>query len=684
MSEERENRPMGAPGMHRCNVHDAVLPGIIILVHGVNSDGEWFNQTEEGLIKGLNKRLGFDQSKQPDRCLLSEVKYAPEILPGGKLNDTLDGKTFISDAGRSPVIRFRWGYKIAGQDATDPNAADEDKEYKQSGRIWLNEMDAWGGGPLQNGTTALPYMWGVGMDDRVFWWWYTNMFPVDGREIYACPPRAYYAHAAHRLKELIKAIRAKQPDCPITVVCHSQGNMITLGSAMLGMKEDAIADTYVMCNPPYNLEAPMAEAVTYAKMPDGTGEFGHVTDKARQETFKRFLAGVAKRAGKGQTTAQINDRLAFKNIDTCETIFKLAAFPKGAAARKPPQPGMDRDNRGKVFLYCNPHDQLIGISPVQGIGWKGLRKEDILAVEGEGIIYQRVWAQPGGNQSPPFAVGSEAWPKYRYIDDNYDPKQFWHPKPPMMRYELSLNPSQGFVSRIVTIFTSIFIWPVTHLLNIPINGDPDKNWEIPITAPVLPEPVTPMSKRYDQDPANFDEEYDPVPNTLNPHNIDKWRDILPKDLPEKAQPIGNKATEAQWEFETNARIEAAKRRGEMGSSDEDRRAAMKRYLAENPNATDHGTILTNPDHAEKALAYDVAVGCVDQSKITADDMWQFRQFAHWMFLKEAKLDTEGFEKYWGDGLFKKHQVQYTYNHAHMAANTDIDGERKQNFFGVLR
>lgn len=680
MFTKLENRPMGVPGMHRCDVHDTVLPGIIILVHGVNSEGEWFEETEKGLIDGLNHRLGFDRAKQPDRCLLKKVDYASEILPGGKLNRQLDGKTFISDAGRSPVIRFRWGYKIAGQDGTDPNAVDEDKEYKQSGRIWLNEMDAWGGGPFQNGTTALPYMWGVGMDDRVFWWLYTNMFPVDGREVYASPARAYYAHAAHRLKELIKAIRSKQADCPITVVCHSQGNMVTLGAAMLGMKEDAIADTYVMCNPPYNLTAPGVEKITNAKQQAGMGEFGHVTDAARQETFRRFLAGVAQRGGKGQPRDQINNRLAFKDCDTGETIFELKPFPEGDAARTPPVPGIDRDNRGKVFLYCNPHDQLIGITPIQGIGWKGLSSKDIKQVDGEGKFYQRVWAQPGGNQSRPFAVGSPDWSSYRYIADNHDPKQFWCPKPPMMRYELSLNASQGFISRILTVATSIFIWPVTHLLNIPINDDPDKTWEVPITAPVLREPVTPKSKRYGEISANFDEGYDPVPDALDQTNRDKWQDILPKD----AKPLGNEATEAQWEYESNARIEAAKRRGEMGSSDEDRRSAMKRYLAENPNATDHGTILTNPEHAKKVLAYDVAVGCVNSDKITAEDMWQFRQFAHWMYIGTLALDKEGFIQYWGDGLFKDHQVQYTYNHAHMVANTDIVDERKQNFFGVLR
>ena len=36
------------------------LPGLIIFVHGVNSEGEWYNDAEEALCQGLNRRLGQD------------------------------------------------------------------------------------------------------------------------------------------------------------------------------------------------------------------------------------------------------------------------------------------------------------------------------------------------------------------------------------------------------------------------------------------------------------------------------------------------------------------------------------------------------------------------------------------------------------------------------------------------
>lgn len=36
------------------------FPGIIILVHAVNSTGEWFSIAENKLCEGLNKRLGLN------------------------------------------------------------------------------------------------------------------------------------------------------------------------------------------------------------------------------------------------------------------------------------------------------------------------------------------------------------------------------------------------------------------------------------------------------------------------------------------------------------------------------------------------------------------------------------------------------------------------------------------------
>lgn len=36
------------------------LPGLIIFVHGVNSEGEWYNNAEQALCDGINNRLSLE------------------------------------------------------------------------------------------------------------------------------------------------------------------------------------------------------------------------------------------------------------------------------------------------------------------------------------------------------------------------------------------------------------------------------------------------------------------------------------------------------------------------------------------------------------------------------------------------------------------------------------------------
>jgi pimeloyl-ACP methyl ester carboxylesterase len=679
---------MSTPGTPYARVDMVHQPGIIIFVHGVNSDGEWYDAAESGLLKGLSSRMGLDQALSGD-AVLRPVAYAKELKPDGNLNREVKGHNFITDPCHSPVIRFRWGYKAAGQDGT-PGAQDEVTEY--GGKIYLNELEAWGGGPFQNGTSALPYMWGLGLDDRVFWWLYANMFPVDGREVYASPPRAYFAHAAHRLKELIKAIRDKQVDCPITVVCHSQGNMVTLAAALLGEKEKALADTYVLCNPPYSLESLGMDKIINHDDKSAVGQFGSVTTEARTETFKRFLEAVKLRANQApQSLEFINRYHGFKHPETGNTLFELGAFP--ADPKSPPVPGQDRDNRGRVFLYCNPHDQVIGVSPVQGIGWRGVSQAQLGAIGAEGVFHQRVWATPGGKQNPPFAVGAPDWTgrAYRYVDDHHTPGHFWNPPAPRMKFELSLNPNQSIASQIITVLTAPIFLVFTRLVTLRINDEPKKDWAVPITAPVLQEPLVPHAVRYGS-VRDFDEGFDPARDALARADDEKKLKDDTYGGVYQAPGQGNADSEAALRYEHQARIRRIERErdptGKTKLPESDQRAAVTRMLQENPNATDHSTILTNAVHAEKVLAYDVAIGWVNPSLITEADMLAFRQLAHWMMLEEVKdyLPAAGqFMDYWARGFYNKLQLQHTYTMEHMAANAPgITDARERSLLGAIK
>lgn len=677
--------PTGVPGLDRTDAYLPSLPGIVIFVHGVNSDGEWYDAAEEGLIRGLNKRLGRDRAQDP-RAQLQPARYRRELLPDGRLNQGVDGLNFIEDPGFSPVIRFRWGYRAAPKDGT-ADSIDELKEYAP--KIYLNELDAWGGGPFQNGTTALPYMWGEGIDDRVFWWFYLNMFPIEGREIYASPPRAYFVHAAHRLKELIKAIRDKQRDCPITVVCHSQGNMVTMAAALLGEQEAALADTYVLCNPPYSLEALLMDDLANHNMGSGLGQRGAVTQKARVKTFAHFLKAVRECAERQQQPLDlINRYIGFDDPHSGERVFRLERFPDDVKAA--PVPGQDRDNRGRVFLYCNPHDQVIGVSPVQGIGWRGVSQAQLDAVQAEGgRLHQRVWAASAKQQPAPFKVGCPHWTgrDYRYRQDNHDPHTFWHPAPPSMRYVGSFNAQQSWIAKVATVVTAPFLLVATRVMGLSVNAMPAKDWAVPINAPVLPEPVVPKARRYGAD-HDFDEGKDPARDALaRSGDPDKLRDDPYGDVLQQPG-LGDAGTEAAYRYELRARLRMAENRGSIPKDDpQAQRQTLQRLLAENPNATDHSTILTQPLHAEKVLAYDVALGWVDWGRITAADMQLFRTFAHWVMVKDTSKEwavANPFRDYWKRGFMNELQLQRTYTPQHMLQQAPgIADERHQSLLGHL-
>src|SRR5690242_8115999 len=97
------------------------LPGVVIFVHGVNSEGEWFEAAEAGLCKGLNRRLARldDQMehKGPEGGQLTPVNYIDSLTPDGFINPNMNSKSYVKpDPAYSPVIHFRWGYKASKED----------------------------------------------------------------------------------------------------------------------------------------------------------------------------------------------------------------------------------------------------------------------------------------------------------------------------------------------------------------------------------------------------------------------------------------------------------------------------------------------------------------------------------------------------------------------------------------
>jgi hypothetical protein len=653
------------------------LPGIVIFVHGVNSDGEWFSQAEAGLCQGLNDRLRrrSEQLAHPgvEGGQLHPVDYLPDLTADGYLNPDKTAKRLIaSDEHFSPVIHFRWGYKASAEDL-----------QRYGDKIYLNEQNYWGGGPFANGCTSLPDLWGEGLTDELFLWLHMqHMNPTNDRIVYACPPRAYCVLAALRLARLVQAIREKQADVPVTIVCHSQGNMVGLAAAFLGDRlapatdrsanaGRCVADAYVLCNPPYSLvDRNFAQSWTERNLADAQGNKGRQVREARIATLRAFFDIVRAQAANGQPAATIDE--AMKN--------EAHGFD-AQADRQRHGFGPAQATLGRVTLYFNPHDQVISALTIQGIGWRGLSRQEIVDTNGAGVFCQRVFAQN-------FTVGKSGdydfWKHHHGKGIAPGSKAFWSPASPPARYSISkgLDASGNWAAKIMTVASAPIMYVLAGMSATPVNALPPREWTTPLAGPDLPDPFLPEALRFGHASTAFDEGTD-APGASR----DQARERIAGDpyggehsagASDAAR--GDAASEAALRYEHHALLRMqAKREGLYKQSDqakgrygvadqvseEDnldsasdgyrdwRSRKIKEVLARtlDTHATDHSTILTNPLHAQKALAYDVAIGVCHINK---EDLGILRQMADWRYLKSLEDDNSSreFFEYFLTGLFK--------------------------------
>lgn len=652
------------------------LPGIVIFVHGVNSDGEWFRQAEEGLCKGLNDRLKRRDEHMayptPQGGQLRPVDYLPELTPDGFINPDVSARRFMQPTENfSPVIQFRWGYKAS---------AEELQAYGNA--IYLNEQNYWGGGTFANGCTALPDLWGAGLSDELFLWLHVqHLNPTNDRRVYACPPRPYYVLAALRLARLVQAIRIKQADAPITIVCHSQGNMIGMAAAFFGDRLPpavdgtgksgrCVADNYVLCNAPYSLvRSNTSQGLVERGMKDSEGNGGRQTGDARIGTLKAFFDIIRQQASAEQAADKIDERMknAAHGFDAQSDRKKYGYGPAPSTC-------------GRVTLYFNPHDQVISSSTIQGIGWRGLSQEEIDATNGADVFCQRVFSQY-------YNVGAKG--KYDFWADQHNkPKRgsqdFYHPHSPKASYELSkgLSANTNWFGKVMTVASAPILYIVSGLAGVRINALPPNNWITPLSAPNLPETFAPEAVRFGQSSKAFDQGMDAPGDARDkarqraaddpyagdrkvPHHATKEARLKGTDAAE-----GDTGSEAALRYEHHAMLRMDARRERLYRNtdkvtEEDapetastkykawRNEKIREALADNidTHATDHSTIMTNPMHAQKALAYDVAIGVC---RIRPADLAELRVMADWRYLNSiSKTDlNSAFLDYFLVGTYK--------------------------------
>lgn len=386
-----------------CNVGvPRPLPCIVILVHGVNDEGEAYPNQETGIIDGLHKRL--------DRTDLYPHEWKGTLTKQGEA-----GQQKIKVPGRSPVIPFYWGYKPVTHDdwkadqkkyrdevsklsdgahlpydtyqENDPEKMaamgnDGSNTVKFQNDSFKNTLDvnfAQNGGTFANATTNIPDMLGPGSNGLVvaaagFGTLYMNGGNFT-HPIFHNPHRIYQFFAAQRLADLILQIRNNQETRQdvINIVAHSQGTIITMLANMLVKQQgEQPANCVILNHSPYSLESRFSENLQ---------EGHHQTDTARQKTFKNFCHLMATQYKGGQHTEE-----------EISMLEKLCALQKHDKNKWRSDPRYSRNNHGKVYNYFCPVDGTVSLQNVQGIGWRGVPK-DIAA--GIPNLYQRVFYQYG-------------------------------------------------------------------------------------------------------------------------------------------------------------------------------------------------------------------------------------------------------------------------------------------------
>lgn len=377
------------------------MPGVIIFVHGVNSEGEWYDVAEQALCEGLNERLGLGGT---------EFKLkANSYLDRDKASQVSHVRRYnAADPGNSPVIRFYWGYR--GPEKTtgrfkiplrNISGTDFWKRTEQDKGPWF-----WGGGPFQNGTNNLQQLWsGRGFSRTLFRVINLQLLNTEPeRQLQDAPVRDYYPHAAKRLANLIDRIRRQYPHDTITVMSHSQGTMIAMAATALC--ETRAPDALFVMNSPFTLDDKDTDAAT-------SGD-ARPTEGARLRTFRNIANRIKadKRA--------LDERL--------KSLLQVGKTP----ANEPWRPDItrddgipERDNHGRLYVYFSPHDRVMGMTALQSIGWQGL--PDALLRELDGTVYQRMLARltPCGDDPGSKPFGRLPDMKGGPLCNPDDPKEFW-------------------------------------------------------------------------------------------------------------------------------------------------------------------------------------------------------------------------------------------------------------------
>lgn len=588
------------------DIYLSMMPSIIIFVHGVNSEGEWYKNAEAHFCEGLNARLGREgQSKLVANTYLGadpiSNKESPDLdlIQTGQFN--------------SPVIPFYWGYQ---------SHPDEIDKYDISLRDEGKGRGYWGGGPFQNGCTTLQDMYGDGVQDLIGFIDPQTINPIEGRAVHRCPPRHYMVHAAQRLAFLIDTIR-QQPggyQQTINLVCHSQGNMIGMLSQL--MVKTRAADTLHLNQPPYSLDY-----VPLMVLASNVFNIHIPTVNARKRTLKNIADKIARDFN---SPHPVTGKKVFSEQALWQDIKPLIAGDNYDEQNQ-------ADHRGKVFLNFCAHDRLIGVTAIEGIGWQGI--EDYSLLMSMPNFSQRVFA--GG-----VTLGKSTGYYYDFSEARVD-DQFWYPEPERVHLRLS-----GKDNGIIILGSTLAQGPVIGILTsgvlginytynqsgtaglMPIYNDP-KDRRVYINAPIInsrnengkPKPLTVELKKRGSGGISYDQ------GTIKLIDDTTKRDwpYLVADIPRKTQVVkGFNYTDYAGQYMMAHPVMPQYEYKTITESDAEFTARVESISGA---VTDHSNILAHEKYPEiitNILTYDLAIGI--NTMYRDRDFWTYlHKLADWTY-----------------------------------------------------
>lgn len=564
------------------------MPCVVIFVHGVNSEGEWYEKTEKGLLAGLNERLGRSDLR-PNEFIEKDKRTLLRLK-------------------NSPVIPFHWGYRAPEEQTSqgtfpyriplktrDPWPGPEGSttytyhpysfkhpETNRKGTYY------WGGGPFQNGTTALNMFWHEGFDPKVLGVvdvGSPGINPERDRPLNEAPKRTYYVNASLRLAKLIDTIYEQYPNDTVAVVSHSQGTMVA-ALAMLYVKQ--VPDALFLCNSPYSFEDKGIDGVVMGGQAPTTRSriktFFNILERFQQaqgntacKTTERQLEGVGgifdlktplHPDGSPMSADEHMEALLSKpySAEAYQAGRRLKWCP--AIAAENPVPGQeDHCNHGRLFVYCSPHDRVMGAAPLASIGWKGVdywlpdpdahwgRVEPFKKYRG--VLFQRQFMRAHAVGGPPDQGDMPRTPRYPN-----DGRPLWIPPSPK-------------IAGVIDLMASI-----------------DRDEKIYVNGPRVPNPMSADEMHdFNEDLAKDPEERQKLAGT---DDFEFYKELLHekrKWLEEEPSPYDN---QRRGRYQTDEEIAQ-----EMATTD--------------AIPTNHSTILTYEDGelARRILAYDLPIGRAD-------------------------------------------------------------------------